>query len=119
MKPILDWLVSIGGSPVDVLLMAVIIGQFVLNWNQKRLGNAEMKCLEYKYSVLNSWAFGMDGHTKYNRLKSGNSQGDKELDWDGIPERLMTVNMFKQWIERAKRSAFLGNNLDAKKNTEK
>ena len=52
MKPILDWLVSIGGSPVDVLLMGIIIAGFVMQWNQKRMRNAEVKELFHKYNQL-------------------------------------------------------------------
>ena len=54
MKPILDWLVSIGGSPVDVLLMGIIIAGFVMQWNQKRMRNAEIKELFHKYTQLNN-----------------------------------------------------------------
>jgi len=43
------------------------------------------KDLSYKYSVLNTWVFAADKIGKFNMLKTGNSQGDVMLDWEGVP----------------------------------
>lgn len=59
--------------------------------------------LYYKYNALNTNVFGLDKHTKYNGFKTGNSQGDFMLDWDGIPEELMTVEMFNKWLSGVKK----------------
>ena len=117
MKPILDWLVSIGGSPIDVLLMGIIIAGFVMQWNQKRIWNAEIKDLTYKYDTLNTNVFSIDKHTGHNGFKRGNSQGDFMLDWDGKPEKLVTVNMFNEWIARLKKKQ-IDDSKNIPKNTE-
>ena len=112
MTAALNWLISIGGSPVDALLMFFIVGILMMWWNQKRGRDAEIKDLTYKYTTLNAWAFGIDGHTKYNRLKTGNSQGDFMLNWDGVPEDLVTVEMVNGWLDR------ILSKLDDQKTTE-
>jgi len=58
----------------------------------KKYHRIEMKALKdqykdvnYKYNVLNTWAFFADKTLKLNGLKCGNSQGDVMLDWDSVP----------------------------------
>lgn len=59
--------------------------------------------LYLKYNTLNTLVFDIDKHTKNNGAKSGNSMGDFMLDWDGVPEKLVTVNMFNEWAARQKK----------------
>ena len=50
MTAALNWLISIGGSPVDALLMFFIVGILMMWWNQKRARDAEVKELYHKYN---------------------------------------------------------------------
>ena len=99
----LNWLISIGGSPVDALLMFFIVGILTMWWAQKRGRDAEIKALTYKFDTLNTNVFSMDKHTGHNGFKRGNSQGDFMLDWDGKSEQLMTVKMFNKWLAGVKK----------------
>jgi len=103
MTAALNWLISIGGSPVDALLMFFVIGILMMWWAQKRARDAEVKDLTYKYETLNTNVFSMDKHTGHNGFKRGNSRGDFILDWDGKSEQLMTVKMFKKWVANQKK----------------
>ena len=54
MTAALNLLISIGGSPVDALLMFFIIGILMMWWAQKRGRDAEIKERFHKYTQLNN-----------------------------------------------------------------
>ena len=100
---ITDLLITIGATPVDIILLLSIIGREWAGYYHRKLKNEEIKDLTYKYETLNTNVFSIDKHTSHNGFKRGNSQGDFMLDWDGKPEKLMTVNMFHAWVTRQKK----------------
>lgn len=75
-------------GPVNAIILMFIMGMGVVLWviSIKKKHDKEIKDLIYQRNVINMWAFAADKHMKLNGLKSGNSQGDVMLDWDGIPE---------------------------------
>jgi len=97
------YFVRIGASDFDLLFVFIIALALVVLWgvrahDVKRFRMLrekdlkEVKQLKYELSVINAWAFAADKQIKLNGLKCGNSQGDKMLDWDGVPTLNDTVN---------------------------
>jgi len=88
-----DWIPTFIADigPTNAIVLMFFMGCGVVLWvmSINRKLTKDIKDLTYQRNVINMWAFAADKHIKLNGLKSGNSQGDVMLDWDGVPEEYM------------------------------
>ena len=80
----------LAGISVEQLVIALLI--LAVSYLFKLLNK-----LQYNYNALNTIVFSLDKHTKHNGVKTGNSQGDFMLDWDGIPETFNEPHARQIW----------------------
>ncbi len=99
--PYIEWLSELGASPVDILLLVIILalvgyvlrlerrrnGEVSALWAENKLMREEQKELQYRYSQLDKLTFGIaiaiQKKTGIKLVKqSANSAGDNALNRD-------------------------------------
>jgi len=77
----IDWLIKLGASNIDVMILIMGLGWSLYSFNQHRETKKKLSDLSYKYNVLNTLVFFLckehERETGVKLIKEGaNSQGD-------------------------------------------